>query len=469
METNVFYLGDCLDVMKYDIPAESVDLIYLDPPFFGTGIQRGVVRDDSLKFEKDEDWNWVLGDEKEDEENWEPGKMRVEYNDSKKFWSDQKIVDNAPEWLKGIARKKPDSHWKPLAKYLYYMMERLQACKKVLKSTGSIYLHCDERVGHYLKIVMDDVFGYNNYRNEIVWRYTRRLGAKKKFPSRHDIIFFYQKSSKSIYNPVFKSFKELSSDEKEKILRWYNKKDEKGIYQEVRKFNGEKTKVYLNLSRALEVDDVWLGIEPPNIFGKSWKERIGYPTQKPEALLERIIKASSNEGDIVLDPFCGCGTTIVVAHKLNRRWIGVDISKKALRVIKMRMDKMGLIQGKLDFKVKYPSFKISRETLLKMTGKQFEQWVNRICNATKPSYDGGVDGIMEDGTPIQTKTYKVRYDIVGKLLVDARAHSEVPKPVKKIRVVSREGFDESAWERKSWIELNEGVKVELLTPEDLLK
>ena len=204
-------------------------------------------------------------------------------------------------------------------------------------------------------------------------------------------------------------------------------------------------------------------------MGRAKFEHIGYPTQKPEKLLERIIKASSNEGDIVLDPFCGCGTTIVVAHKLNRRWIGIDINEVSIEVIKLRIDKMGLTQGKLEFKVEKPVFWISHEEIMKMTGKQFENWVNKICNAKEPSYDRGVDGIMEDGTPIQTKTNKVGYDIVGKLLVDARAHSEVPKPVKKIRVVSREGFDESAWERKSWIELNEGVKVELLTPKDLLK
>ena len=107
MKTNIFYLGDCLHVMEHDIPAESIDLIYLDPPFFGTGIQRGVIKDKGLKTEG----------------YWEPGKMQIEYRDSKKFWSEKKIRYNAPEWLRGIAMKKPDSHWKPLAKYLYYMME----------------------------------------------------------------------------------------------------------------------------------------------------------------------------------------------------------------------------------------------------------------------------------------------------------------------------------------------------------
>jgi len=404
MKTNVFYLGDCLDVMNYDIPAESIDLIYLDPPFFGTGVQKGKV-------------------------DWSPGKMQISYDDSKKFWSRQEIRDNAPLWLKGIAMKKPDSHWKPLAKYLYYMMERLEACKRVLKPTGLIYLHCDWRASHYLKMVMDEVFGYENFQNEIVWHYGLGGSSQSRWSRKHDTILFYSKGKKWIFNPI------LTPAKSQKMKGQFKKQD-----------------------------DVW---DIPSINNMA-KERIGYPTQKPEALLERIVKASSNEGDIVLDPFCGCGTMIVVAHKLNRRWIGIDINEASIEVIKMRIDKMGLTQGKLDLKVEKPAFLMSQKELMKMTGKQFERWVNKICNAKEPSYDRGVDGIMEDGTPIQTKTNKVGYDVVGRLLIDAESHSEVPKPVKKIRVVSREGFDESAWEKKSWIELNKGVKVELLTPKDLL-
>lgn len=433
MKTNVFYLGDCLHVMEHDIPAESIDLIYLDPPFFGTGIQRGEI-----------DWN--------------PGKMQISYDDSKKFWSRQEIRNNAPLWLKGIAMKKPDSHWKPLAKYLYYMMERLEACKRVLKLTGSIYLHCDWRASHYLKLAMDEVFGYENFRNEIIWCYKGGYSIKQ-FRKKHDTILFYTKTNRYTFN-----VNDVRVPYNKEILK-YTQVDSSGRKYYKTGQKGSNGCVFLHPQGQL-LYDYWTDI--PSSTTSHGKEITGYPTQKPEKLLERIIKASSNEGDIVLDPFCGCGTTVVVAHKLNRRYIGIDISKKALRVIKMRLDKMGLTQGKLEFKVEKPVFWISHKELMKMTGKQFEEWVNKICNAKKPSYDRGVDGIMEDGTPIQTKTNKVGYDIVGKLLVDAKAHSEVPKPVKKIRVVSREGFDESAWERKSWIELNEGVKVELLTPKDLL-
>jgi len=443
METNVFYLGDCLDVMRYDIPAESIDLIYLDPPFFGTGVQKGEI-----------DWN--------------PGKMQISYDDSKKFWSRQEIRDNAPMWLQGIAMKKPDSHWKPLAKYLYYMMERLEVCKRVLKPTGSIYLHCDWRASHYLKLIMDEVFGYKNLRREIVYNTSRNIsGLKSKANNwirQHEIILYYVKDMNK--NWIFnKEFTPWSANQ----MKEFKYKDENGRRYKLYGRKDNPTRQYLDENPGIPVGDIWNDIDTFQFSYVAKKESVGYPTQKPEALLKRIIKASSNEGDIVLDPFCGCGTTIVVAHKLNRRFVGIDINEQALRVIKLRLDKMGLTQGKLDFKIKYPSFRISRETLLKMTYNEFEEWVNRICNATKPSYDGGVDGIMEDGTPIQTKTNKVRYNVVGQLLVDAESHSEVPKPVKKIRVVSREGFDESAWEKKAWIELNKGVKVELLTPEDLLK
>lgn len=304
---------------------------------------------------------------------------------------------------------------------------------------------------------MDEVFGYENFKSDIIWYRRNKIPdtTKRLFYKTHDNILFYTKSNSYTFNPL-----KMPTGI---IIRRRKMKKDKGQIINTNEFIEYEKQLPLTKSVITDIPDISMS----KVTEKS--ERIGYPTQKPEALLERIIKASSNEGDIVLDPFCGCGTTVIAAHKLNRRYIGIDISKKALRVIKMRMDKMGLTQGKLEFKVEKPVFWISHKELMKMTGKQFEEWVNIICNAKKPSYDGGVDGIMEDGTPIQTKTYKVKYNIVSQLLNDVEAHLEVPKPIKKIRVVSREGFDESAWERKAWIERNKGVKVELLTPEDLLK
>lgn len=367
--------------------------------------------------------------------------MQISYDDSKEFWSKQEIRNNTPHWLQGIGDKKPESHWKPLANYLYYMMERLEACKRVLKPTGSIYLHCDWRASSYLRMVMDEVFGYENFRNEIIWCYSGGGVPKKDYPRKHDIILRYSKAKNFVFNVKYKAYSEST------------KKGGKH-------FDGSPLR-----KEGTPITDWWTDIFPASGWAK---ENTGYPTQKPEALLERIIKASSNNGDTVLDPFCGCGTTIVAAHKLGRKWIGIDSKEEAFKVIKKRVSKMGLTQGKLDFKIEYPSFEINQETLMKMNGKEFEKWVNNMCDAKSPTHDLGVDGIMEDGTPIQTKTSKVKYDVISQLLTDAESHSEVSNPLKKIRVVSREGFDESAWEKAEWIKRNKEIKVELVTAEDLL-
>lgn len=470
MKTNVFYHGDCLFVMKHDIPPESIDLIYLDPPFFGTGIQKGKIKNTKGKSIE-----------------WNPGTMQISYDDSKRFWSNQEIQDNAPMWIKAIATKVPKSHWSPLARYLYYMYERLQECKDVLKPTGSIYLHCDWRASHYLRMVMDEVFGYDGYRNEIAWKRGRAVvhTTGTQFTRLHDVLLFYAKTKDSFYNRKVVSYAPST-------LKMYKYEDEKGKYrlQELRDYSKESInklqkdglikqiitkkwgkklflKQYLNNESGVAISDFWDDIGSVSYEFRS--ERIGYPTQKPKALLNRIIEASSNPMDVVLDPFCGCGTTIEVAHDLGRRWIGIDMNDDAIDVIKQRLNKMGLTQTKLDFEIVYPVFKTSYEIIMKMNGIEFERWVNEICNAKKPSPDIGVDGIMKDGTPIQTKTYKVRYDVVSRLLADAEFHPKVPKPIKKIRVVSREGFDESATQRAFEIEEKKNIKVELKTAEDLAK
>ena len=160
---NTFYHGDCLFVLKHDIPPESVDLIYLDPPFFTGKIQTG---------------------------QWRPDAMEVSFEDSRKFWKEKGISIQAPIWLKHIAIKRPD-----FASYLYYMMGRLQECHKVLKNTGSIYLHCDWRASHYLKMLMDEIFGDNNFRNEIIWHYSGwNKILSNSFESRSDSILFYARS-----------------------------------------------------------------------------------------------------------------------------------------------------------------------------------------------------------------------------------------------------------------------------------
>jgi len=202
-----------------------------------------------------------------------------------------------------------------------------------LKDTGSIYLHCDPTASHYLKLLMDVIFGVKNFRNEIIWHYRTGGVSKRWFGRKHDIIFFYSKSDKCKFNPI--EVKEYYKDIYGRDLKpaWQDRrggKDENGYYHFVYK------------------DDVW---DIPAVFNMS-KEYIGYPTQKPEELLETIIKASSNEGDLVLDPFCGSGTTVAVAERLGRRWIGIDITYLAIDVISKRLKESAKRTGRIaDFEI----------------------------------------------------------------------------------------------------------------------
>ena len=430
VEKNIFYHGDCLFVLNHDVPAESVDLIYLDPPFFTGKIQTG---------------KW--------KGEWHPEAMEVSFEDSKRFWKEKGISTYTPEWMKHIAIKRPD-----FASYLYYMMVRLQACHKVLKKTGSIYLHCDYRASHYLKMIMDDIFEEDNFRNEIIWHYD--IGGKPKYDFRrkHDTILRYSKGKKVIWNET--RLPPLNPER-------YNEVDEAGRRYYVG--YGGKWRKYID--SGTPADDVWTFVREPQFrtLNSQATERVGYPTQKPEALLERIIKASSNEGDLVLDPFCGCGTTVIVASKLNRQFIGIDIDtserKKgelptAFSVIKNR-------SHELFAQSRYVSRDISE--VLELNPKQFEDWVNEFYKANKPSPDKGVDGITPEGVPIQVKTFEVGYKEISQLVTDAKYHPQTVKPIKKVMVVSQIGFDDRARQRKFEIETAEKIEVCLTTPEDMLE
>lgn len=414
MNMNAFYHGDCLFVLRHDIPPESIDLIYLDPPFFTGKIQKGT---------------------------WRPDAMEVSFEDSKKFWKEKGISVHAPHWLKHIAIQRPD-----FASYLYYMMERLQACHSVLKKTGSIYLHCDWKASYYLKMIMDEIFGVKNFQNEIIWGYKTQGASKKRFASKHDNIFFYSKSQNWKFNTQY---------EKSFMMHKY------GFKGSDFKIDPETGKQY----NIIIARDIW---EIPALQSAT-KEKIGYPTQKPEALLEKIIKASSDEGDIVLDPFCGCGTTVIVASKLNRKFIGIDIDTSehkagelptAFTVIKNR-------SHELFAQAKYISRDLNE--VLQMNPKQFENWVNEFYKANKPHPDKGVDGITTEGVPIQVKTFPISYKVLSQFITDVKYHPNTPKPVKKVIVVSQTGFDDSARKRKFEIETSEGIEVRLTIPEEMLK
>jgi len=409
---NQFYHGDCLFVMRHDIEPESIDLIYLDPPFFTGQVQKGKLR-------------------------WEPGAMECTYEDSRRFWQEKGLAGHAPTWLKDIAINRPE-----FAAYLFYMRERLQACHRVLKATGSIYLHCDWRASHYLKMIMDEVFGWQNFGNEIIWHYVSAPEAKTRYGRKHDSIMYYPKGDAFAFN-----LRRVPHSGNTRPTRVYK--------------HGDKDYVCNTNPMGKALDDVW---NMP-IIAATAKERVGYPTQKPLALLERIIEVSSNEGDVVLDPFCGCGTAIIAAQRLNRRWIGIDINQQAYEVSGKRIGELPL-----DF----AHFRYVERTLEDVLAidkpKEFEDWVNEFYRATKPHPDKGVDGITRDGIPIQVKTFTVGYNVVSEFVTNAKYHPRVRQPVSKVIVVSQSGYDDGARIRKHEIESNpdEGIEVQLVTVAEML-
>ena len=306
IKNRTLFTGDNLPIMR-GMENESVDLIYLDPPFnsnrtysapIGSKAAGAAFRD-----------VWTLDDT--DNAWW--GEIADEYP------SLYKVIDATGE-VGGKGDKA----------YLIYMAMRLLEIRRILKPTGSIYLHCDQTMSHALKMTMDAIFcsGKGRFLNEIVWCYTGPSNTKQYYPKKHDVLLFYVMSYGShVFNGdairtsytkletgktggIFKSSATLREDGKIPEDWWEEKRD---------------------------------GMTP---VGRLIKERTGYPTQKPLALLERIIKASSNKSDIVFDPFCGCATTLIAAEKLQRQWIGIDISRKAVDLVKERSrNELGLVGG----------------------------------------------------------------------------------------------------------------------------
>ena len=343
MPENRIVIDDNLSVMRSMEP-NSVDLIYLDPPF-----------NSGRDFK---------------------GSDGAEFTDK---WKDRVVVDSIVAAANGglghVFLGSLLLHGKAMRNYLVYMTVRLLEMKRLLRDTGSIYLHCDPTASHYLKLVMDGVFGAGNFRNEITWkRHSASNNAKRKFGNITDTILYYAFSG-SVWNRIHvpRKEKELSAYRKDRSGRSYKLNDlTVPVGAESRKFEwrGAKPKGRRGwahskeeLENLLDEGRIELGADckakllgrvsyldeiplpsPQNLWDdisplSNSSERTGYPTQKPLALLERIIKASSNEGDIVLDPFCGSGTTLVAADKLNRKWIGIDISRKAGEIIDQRLKK----------------------------------------------------------------------------------------------------------------------------------
>ncbi|MEK7112347.1 MAG: DNA methyltransferase [Patescibacteria group bacterium] len=387
IKNRTLFFGDNLEVLEEKIPDNFFDLIYLDPPFnsnrnYNVLFKEGQI-DSSAQIHAFEDtWEWTDSTVKLFNALKENSNPQVSI-----------LINSLYEFIKAT----------PMMAYLVNMTARLIPLRRALKDTGSIYLHCDPTASHYLKILMDVVFDKANFKNEIVWTYRRWPSKTKSFQRMHDILLFYTKNYKSLYtfNTIYQPLSDIT-------VKIHKGKRQQAVMIEGKRFSKDQG----DESRGTPIPDYWY---IPAIAGNA-RERLGYPTQKPEELLERIIKASSNEGDWVLDPFCGCGTTVAVAERLKRNWIGIDISMQAINVIKHRM-KSHFPKIKIDIDG-IPMDFASAEALAERDKFSFQDWAITLVSANPPSgeskkgADRGVDGLVLFYDRVDLQNQKLRKIIV---------------------------------------------------------
>ena len=459
-EVNKLILGDNLEILK-QLNSDTVDLIYLDPPFFSNRTYEVI-------------------------------------------WGDE-----------GEVRSFEDRFSGGVDHYIAWLKERVIEMHRVLKPTGSIFLHCDWHADAYIRVeILDKIFGYQNFRSDIVWRRTTAHGnakqGSKKFETNFDSIFFYGKSNKSTFNTVYAPFSD------EQIEMQYNKVDEHGrnfrlvtptaakgggdtsyefhgvkppqgrfwAYSKdnMDKFNEEGKlyfsnsgqpyiKYFLDERPGVAVMSFWDDIKP---MSPTSSERIGYPTQKPMLLLKRIIEAASNEGDLILDPFVGGGTSIATADKFNRRWIGIDQSVQAVKVTELRMQ---LQQDLFSKPFIVQLHKYDYDTLRYKDAFEFESWIVQQYGGTansKQRGDLGLDGKTKDNTPIQVK----RSDNIGRNVVDNflsavqrydKALYEKNKNAKQpVGYIIAFTFGKGAIQEVARLHNQEDVIIKLVTVEDII-
>ncbi len=393
---NTLYCGDNLDVLRKHIKDESVDLIYIDPPFFSN-----------------RHYEVVWGDEAE-------------------------IRSFEDRWEGGINV------------YIEWMRPRVEELYRVLKPTGSFYLHCDWHANAHLRIMLDEIFGEKNFQNEIIWSYRTGGISSKRWNRKHDTIFFYSKKNTFTFNLI----KEKSYLDDTFFKPWQ---------KSVRKLGYKRDKRGM-MFRLVFPRDVW-NINIPH--GCS-HEHLGYPTQKPEALLERIIEASSNKGDVVLDAFCGCGTTLVVAQKLERRWMGIDISPTAAKVMEDRLAKVVAIKDKDYITIGLPT---TINELRQLKPFEFQNWVINEMGARhsrKKVDDKGIDGyfvkdLWHEAAGIQVK----QSDSVGRPTIDNFKAALERKKYKKGFVIAF-SFTKGTYEEVARIKHDDGLDIKLVEVEALL-
>ena len=412
---NQLYYGDNLDVLRGYVRDESVDLVYLDPPFNS--------RQDYNVLFAEKDGSQSNSQIRAFEDTWE---WNIEAERAY-----QETVEEGGRVAQAMVAFRTFLGGSDMLAYLAMMAPRLIELKRVLKETGSIYLHCDPTASHYLKMLMDAVFGPQHFKNEIIWKRQSAHADAKRFGKVHDTLLFFSKGAVPTWHAQYQAYTD------DYIDAYYRYEDENGrrfmsgdlgaaglqgggyeyewrgvkrvwrvpietmrrLDREERVFytrNGiPRIKRYLDESKGMPAQDVWADVESL----RSWMdERLGYQTQKPEALLERIVNASSKEGDLVLDPFCGCGTTVQVAQRLGRRWIGIDITHLAIGLIRRRLsDTFGEDVRKSYQVIGEPTdLEGARELAEHPDRYQFQSWALGLVGARpkelKKGADRGIDG-----------------------------------------------------------------------------
>lgn len=384
LETGVIYCDDNVRRLS-EFPSDCVDLVYLDPPFFSN-----------------RNYEVIWGDEAE-------------------------IRSFEDRWEGGINV------------YINWMRERILEIHRVLKPTGVVFLHCDWHASHYIKIMLDNVFGPKRFLNELIWCYRGGGVPKKAYARKHDTIFFYVKRKGHHFEPQYVPYSESTQKVTGRTGRRVNNTE-------------------IDLERGGHMPDWWTDINALQTWSP---ERLGYPTQKPVALLERIIASASRPGAVVLDPFCGCGTAMVAANRLNRQWIGIDISPTAVGIMRRRMVQEGATP-------KVVGLPVTEDDLRGLKPFEFQNWVIQRVHGThapRLSGDMGVDGYsFMEHSPIQVK----QSSGVGRNVVD-NFETAVRREGKTKGYIVAFSFTRGAREEAARAKSAEGLSIHLVTVADLLQ
>jgi DNA modification methylase len=461
MPSNILYYGDNLDVLRRYVKDESIDLVYLDPPFKSN-------QDYNVLF-AEKDGSMAASQIRAFEDTWQWDQSAEK--------SYQDVVEAGGRLSEAVQSLRQYLGTNDIMAYLSMMAPRLKELHRVLKPTGSIYLHCDPTASHYLKTLMDAICGPGNFRNEIIWKRTSAHSSARRCGPVHDVLLFYAKGEgytwNQQYQPYDPGYIETFFDHVDPDGKRWKRMDLTGagtrngetgqvwrgidvtakgrhwayppseldkldaaerIHWPAKEGGMPRLKQYIEDMPGVPLQDVWTDLPPLHNLAA---ERLGYPTQKPEALLERIIQASSNAGDTVLDPFCGCGTAIAVAQRLNRTWVGIDIAHLAITLIKHRLKSSFGEKVASEYKIiGEPVSLPDAEALAKDDPYQFQWWALGLVGARpvdqKKGADKGIDGRLyfhDEGASGKTK----------KVIFSVKAGHTGPNHVRDLRgVMDRE-------------------------------